>query len=242
MTGLRAGCHLPKEFWGGLCPDMAPSILGLIDYGSGNLHSVQHALSRAARDLEADIQIRLITRSDELASADYIVLPGVGHFADCKSGLFGCEGMVDALEEMVLRKGRPFLGICVGMQLLAEAGYEGGTPTSGLGWMKGAVEKIPAVSSSDISLKIPHMGWNRISLSSPHHPVLKQVDADSYFYFVHSYYVAKMETEQVLATTSYGVDIPAIIGQDNMIATQFHPEKSQKAGQEFLRGFLSWSV
>ena len=217
--------------------------IGIIDYGSGNLHSVRNAVRHAASTVCPDDQIEQITTASELAVCDRIILPGVGHFADCYNGLSGIEGMVETLTELVQEKARPFLGICVGMQLMADVGYEGGVATSGLGWISGNVTHIGHVmdkAGTPVGLKIPHMGWNHLDIRQPDHPALKNLTQQTQVYFVHSYMIELADTSDCLARTSYGVDIPAVIGRNNILATQFHPEKSQQAGQNFLHGFLCW--
>jgi len=216
--------------------------IGIIDYGSGNLHSAHNAVREAASVACPDDKIARISSASDLNSCDRIILPGVGHFADCYAGLKATDEMIDSMHELVRVKGRPFLGICVGMQLLAEVGNEGGTAIPGLGWIPGDVihlgkqieeQRLP-------TLKIPHMGWNHLQLHQPDHPVLLQMQNQMQFYFVHSYVFQLASPSHCLATTSYGVDVAAVIGHENIIATQFHPEKSQQAGQCFLQGFLKW--
>ena len=217
--------------------------IGIIDYGSGNLHSVRNAVRHAASTVCPDDQIEQITTASDLALCDRIILPGVGHFADCYNGLSGIEGMVETLTELVQEKARPFLGICVGMQLMADVGYEGGVATSGLGWISGNVTHIGRVmdkAGTPAGLKIPHMGWNHLHQHQPEHPVLAELPAQAQVYFVHSFMFQLAHSSDCLASASYGVDIPAVIGRDTVLATQFHPEKSQQAGQAFLAGFLRW--
>ena len=216
--------------------------IGIIDYGSGNLRSAHNAVSQAASVVCPDDQIVRITSAPDLKSCDRIILPGVGHFADCYAGLSAIENMIDTLDDLVRVKARPFLGICVGMQLLADMGNEGGTAVPGLGWIPGDVihlsERIKKRSLS--TLKIPHMGWNQLHLHQPNHPVLAQVRTQMQFYFVHSYIFQLAKPSHCLATAAYGMDVAAVIGHENIIATQFHPEKSQQAGQYFLQEFLKW--
>ena len=214
--------------------------LGIIDYGSGNLHSVQHALVHAAADLKGISSIERITTADALTRCDQIVLPGVGHFADCRNGLMAVDGMVDVLHDAVTVRGLPFLGICVGMQLLADEGYEGQV-TEGFGWIAGCVRPLCRSSQPDGApeLKIPHMGWNTLR-KKIEHPVLAGLDNAAQAYFVHSYFFETASPNMVIATTDYGTDIPAVVGRDNILGTQFHPEKSQQVGQQILRQFLLW--
>ena len=214
--------------------------LGIIDYGSGNLHSVEHAFVHAAADLKGVSSIERITTVDALTRCDQIVLPGVGHFADCRNGLMAVDGMVDVLHDAVMVRGLPFLGICVGMQLLADEGYEGQV-TEGVGWIAGCVRPLSRSSQPDGApeLKIPHMGWNTLH-EKIEHPVLAGLDKAAQAYFVHSYFFETASPNMVIATTDYGTDIPAVVGRDNILGTQFHPEKSQQVGQQILRQFLLW--
>jgi len=208
--------------------------VAVIDYGSGNLRSAAKALERAAAD--AGLSARVLVTSDaaEIAAADRLVLPGVGAFADCMAGLTAVPGLKEALSDVVLQKQRPFLGICVGMQLTTEAGVEFGRH-DGLGWLKGEVTRV---DPPDTALKIPHMGWNTIAGMRPH-PVTASLDG-AHVYFVHSYALQNGAADEVLATCTYGVPFAAIAGRDNIIGTQFHPEKSQAAGLTLLTQFLKW--
>ena len=216
--------------------------IGIIDYGSGNLHSVQNAIRQAASVVCPSDKIERVTSAHNLKSCDRIILPGVGHFADCYAGLSTIEDMIDTLNDLVRVQARPFLGICVGMQLLADSGNEGGTVVPGLGWIPGDVIHLgEKMDKQDLStLKIPHMGWNHLQLYQPNHPVLAQMRTQMQVYFVHSYIFHLAQPSHCLATTTYGVDVAAVIGHENIIATQFHPEKSQQAGQCFLQEFLKW--
>ena len=215
--------------------------IGIIDYGSGNLHSVNHSVAHAASK-KTDMQVETLSNTHSLQACDYIIVPGVGHFADCWAGLSAIDGMVEALGEAVLEKGKPFLGICVGMQLLANEGHEGGNITPGLGWISGKVRHFAdCLDGSDMGgLKIPHMGWNDLQIKTPRHPVAAALPAAVQMYFVHSYVFDEIDTEYVLALTDYGLPVPALIGRNNIVGTQFHPEKSQHAGQAILDAFLSW--
>ncbi len=212
--------------------------VAVIDYGSGNLHSAAKALERASRESGANEQILVTSDPDAVRRADRVVLPGVGAFADCKAGLDAVPGMVDALREVAREKARPFLGICVGMQLLAEKGLENGTH-EGLGWIEGVVDRI---APSDDALKIPHMGWNTLTARRQH----KLFDgvtlgpAGLHAYFVHSYQLAPANTADLVADTDYGGAITAVIARDNIAGTQFHPEKSQRLGLALLANFLRW--
>lgn len=211
--------------------------VALIDYGSGNLRSAAKALERAAAEAGIPATILVTSDADAVRKADRVVLPGVGAFADCKRGLSEVPGMLDALEEVVHRKGRPFLGICVGMQLMAERGREYGV-TEGLGWIKGEVVKL---EPADPTLKIPHMGWNELDIRRPH-PILAGLPERAHAYFVHSYRYAVENPEEVIATADYGGPFAAVIGRDNLVGTQFHPEKSQATGLTLVANFLTWRV
>ncbi|HLS68096.1 MAG TPA: imidazole glycerol phosphate synthase subunit HisH [Kiloniellales bacterium] len=212
--------------------------LVIIDYGSGNLRSVAQALRRAGHERGLASRIRVSSVAEEVAAAERILLPGVGAFGDCRAGLDALPGMVEALEEAVIQQGRPFLGICVGMQLLAERGLEHGLH-QGLGWIPGQVERL---QPADPALKIPHMGWNELQLTpaGEAHPVLAGLSSGVHAYFVHSYHFRPLEPEHLLASVDHGMKFAAVLGRDNLIATQFHPEKSQAAGLHFLGNFLEW--
>jgi glutamine amidotransferase len=208
--------------------------VALIDYGSGNLRSAEKALARVAAEAKTGHEIVVTADPAQVNTAERIVLPGVGAFADCMRGVTSIPGMMDVLEDKVLKRGTPFLGICVGMQLLAEVGREHGDH-KGFGWISGDVVKI---SPRDPNLKIPHMGWNALSLNATH-PMLNGMNSAD-VYFVHSYCIRPSNRTHVLATTDYGGEIAAIVGRDNIIGTQFHPEKSQATGLAFLQRFLTW--
>jgi imidazole glycerol-phosphate synthase subunit HisH len=213
--------------------------VAVIDYGSGNLHSATKALERAARESGLSSPITLTADPDAVAKADRIVLPGVGAFPDCRRGLDSVDGMVEALEDAVRRGGRPFLGICVGMQLLASRGHEHEV-CAGLDWIAGDVAEL---TPSDHSLKIPHMGWNTLDLSRPH-ALLDGIPTGRdgwHAYFVHSYAFKPASADDLIATTDYGGAIPAIVGRDTIAGTQFHPEKSQALGLALLANFLRWA-
>lgn len=218
---------------------MPPAPVALIDYGSGNLHSAGKALERAARESGTNKTVLVTADPDVVRRADRIVLPGVGAYADCRRGLDAVPGMVEALTEAVLERGRPFLGICVGLQLLASRGLEHGV-TEGLGWIEGDVVKI---TPSDPALKIPHMGWNSLNLVRPH-PLFEGIatGADGLdAYYVHSYHLKAANPAEVIATSDYGSTITAVVGRDNIAGTQFHPEKSQRLGLALLANFLKWT-
>ena len=212
--------------------------VAIVDYGSGNLHSAAKAFERAARSMENPPKIMVTRDPDEVRGAERVVLPGVGAFADCRHGLDAVPGMVEALEETVRGKGRPFLGICVGMQLMAERGREYQV-TDGLGWIRGEVDKI---APSDAGLKIPHMGWNTLAAATPH----KLLDGiplgpgGLHAYFVHSYQLRPVDRADLVAQADYGGPITAIVARDSMAGTQFHPEKSQKLGLALIANFLKW--
>ena len=217
--------------------------VALIDYGSGNLRSAEKALARAALDNATGHEIVVTSEPERVAQAERIVLPGVGAFADCMRGVSSIPGMIDALEDKVLKHGTPFLGICVGMQLLADVGREHGDH-KGLGWISGDVVRIAprshAVSEGEKeTFKIPHMGWNALNIEQPH-ALIEDMPSGTDVYFVHSYCIRPANSAHVLATTDYGGAITAIVGRDNIAGTQFHPEKSQAAGLAFLARFLKW--
>jgi len=207
--------------------------VALIDYGSGNLASAAKALARAAEGTRHEI----VTTADpaDVKAAERIVLPGVGAFADCMAGLSAIPGMVPVLREKVLKEGAPFLGICVGMQLLATVGKEFGAHL-GLGWIAGEVVKI---APSDPSRKIPHMGWNELKIVRPHR-LMDGIADGAHAYFVHSYHFVPALESDLIATTDYGQTLAAVIGNENIAGTQFHPEKSQATGLTLLANFLAW--
>jgi len=211
--------------------------LAVVDYGSGNLRSAAKALERAASEAGLTTHVAITPDPDLVRSADRIVLPGVGAFGDCRRGLAALDGMVEALEETVIGAGRPFLGICVGMQLMATTGLEHGRHT-GLGWVAG---EVVAIDREAEGLKIPHMGWNGLNLIGSRHPVLKDLASDTHVYFVHSYMFQADDRSTVWAEVDYGGPVTAVVGRDNMIGTQFHPEKSQRAGLRLLTNFLQWN-
>lgn len=212
--------------------------VAIVDYGSGNLHSAAKAFERAARESGHDQPILVTRDPDAVRRADRVVLPGVGAFADCKHGLEALPGMIDAMEEAVRKNGRPFLGICVGMQLMAERGLEYQV-TPGLGWIRGEVGKI---APSDASLKIPHMGWNTLSAKAKH-PILDGIPLGPdglHAYFVHSYQLRPADAGDLVAQAEYGGPVTAVVARDTYAGTQFHPEKSQKLGLALIANFLKW--
>lgn len=200
--------------------------VAIIDYGSGNLRSVAKAFERVGAKVQVTSDIK------DVAAATHIVLPGVGAFADCMHGLKALSGMLDTLEKEVRQKKKPFLGICVGMQMLFERGYEHGVH-AGLGWLEGEV--VPLVSK----LKVPHMGWNDLRINGDH-KLLSGIKTGAHVYFVHSYHAACKHSADVLATVEYGQTITAVVGRGNIMGTQFHPEKSQETGLTLLKNFLSF--
>jgi glutamine amidotransferase len=210
----------------------------IIDYGSGNLHSAAKAFERASRESEAGAEIIVTARAEDVRSADRVVLPGVGAYADCKRGLEAVPGMREALEEAVHGRGRPFLGICVGMQLLATRGLEFEV-TDGLDWIAGEVR---AIAPSDPALKIPHMGWNTLDVRREH-PLLAGIPAGPaglHAYFVHSYHFVPEDRDVIVAGTDYGGPVTAVVAKGNVAGTQFHPEKSQTLGLALIANFLKW--
>jgi glutamine amidotransferase len=212
--------------------------VAIIDYGSGNLHSAAKAFERAARESGHAQPIGVTSDPEAVRRADRVVLPGVGAFADCRRGLDRLPGMVEALCETVLRRGQPFLGICVGMQLMAERGREYET-TQGLGWIAGEVCRI---SPGDPGLKIPHMGWNTLTERRPH-PLFIGIPLGAqglHAYFVHSYHLRVANHADLVAESDYGGPVTALIARDNYAGTQFHPEKSQKLGLALIANFLNW--
>jgi glutamine amidotransferase len=213
--------------------------VAIVDYGSGNLHSAAKAFERAAREEGLSEPIVVTSDPEAVARADRVVLPGVGAFADCRRGLDEVAGMVAALDETVRRRGRPFLGICVGMQLMAERGREYEV-TQGLGWIPGEVDRI---TPADPNLKIPHMGWNTLNACRPH-PLLDGIATGPdglHAYFVHSFQLAPAERSDLIAEADYGGPVTAIVGRDTVVGTQFHPEKSQRLGLRLIANFLKWT-
>jgi glutamine amidotransferase len=211
--------------------------VAIVDYGSGNLHSAYKAVERAAA--EQGVHVIVTSDPDVVRGADRIVLPGVGAFADCRRGLDNVTGMVEALEDSVIKGGKPFLGICVGMQLLASRGLEHGV-AQGLNWIPGEVVEIKPTSPV---LKVPHMGWNTLEARRLH-PLLKDIPVGEnglHAYFVHSYHLKTADPAHIVATTEYGSELTAMVGRDNIVGTQFHPEKSQKLGLALIANFLRWA-
>lgn len=209
-------------------------MIALIDYGSGNLHSAARALRAAANHAKKTREIRITNDPDAIANADRIVLPGVGHFADCAANLRNHDGLVEALSLSVHVRGVPFFGICVGAQLLATRGLEDGE-TAGLDWIGGEVDRI----TPGPGYRVPHMGWNALEIARPH-PVLAGLGQDPHVYFTHSYAYRGAAAADIAATAEYGTPIIAALARDNIFATQFHPEKSQSIGLRILSNFILW--
>ncbi|CAD7024459.1 imidazole glycerol phosphate synthase subunit HisH [Pseudorhizobium halotolerans] len=213
--------------------------VAIIDYGSGNLRSATKAFERAAHEGGLSATVELTDKADVVAVADRIVLPGVGAYADCRAGLDAVPGMHDALVQAVEKNGRPFFGICVGMQLMSSRGLEK-TVTHGLGWIEGDVREM---EPSDPNLKIPQIGWNTLDLKRPH-PLFDGIPTGPdglHAYFVHSYHLAAKNPQDVVATTDYGGPMTAFVARDNMAGSQFHPEKSQMLGLALIANFLRWN-
>ena len=208
--------------------------IAIIDYRSGNLHSALKSFQAAASDLK-NVSVKITSYYKDVLDADKIVLPGVGSFSFCKSKLWENIDVYKALLDLVIEKKRPFLGICVGMQLLATMGHEGKQNNSGLDWISGEVKKIVV----EQSFKIPHMGWNSLNFYKLH-PLFKDIHTNDHFYFVHSYEFKARSKEEIVATTNHGKEIVAVIAKDNMLGLQFHPEKSQIPGLKIIRNFIEW--
>lgn len=214
----------------------------IIDYGSGNLRSAAKAFERAAADAGLPASVSVTADVDAVAAADRVVLPGVGAFADCKAGLMAVPGLTDALTDVVMAKARPFLGICVGMQLMATKGLEHGE-SDGLGWIPGSVRALTPSDDAGpggTGARIPHMGWNRLCIEHAH-PMFDGLDSDAYVYFVHSYHLDCDNAAHRVATVDYGQAVTAAVGRDNLFGVQFHPEKSQTLGLTLITNFLRWT-
>ena len=209
--------------------------VAIIDYGSGNLRSAAKAFERVISEENLDTDVIVTSQAKDISQASRIVLPGQGAFGDCISGLISKPDLYEALLESVREDRTPFLGICVGMQLLADKGFEHGEH-EGLGWIAGSVHKM---QPSNPTLKIPHMGWNTVEIKQSH-PVLRHVKTGDHFYFVHSFMFESKHSSDILAVAEYGGEFPAVIAHDNIIGTQFHVEKSQEAGLRLIKGFLEW--
>ncbi|MGE0151967.1 MAG: imidazole glycerol phosphate synthase subunit HisH [Reyranellaceae bacterium] len=209
--------------------------VAIIDYGSGNLRSAAKAFERAAGEAGLAFAVDVTADPRALARASHIVLPGVGAFGDCRAGLYGVRGMVEALQREVIERGKPFIGICVGMQLMATRGLEHGVH-AGLDWIKGDVVRVVG---EDSPLKVPQMGWNALA-DIARHPVLDGITDGAHAYFVHSYKLDAADPATVLASVEYGGQVAAVVGRDNLVGTQFHPEKSQQTGLRLIANFLNW--
>lgn len=207
----------------------------IIDYESGNLHSAEKAFQRVAAETNSG-EVFVTADPDAVRCADRIVLPGDGAFAHCRAALFERSGLFDAMQEAVITQGRPFMGICIGMQMLASCGLEHGE-TPGFGWIEGTVTPV---DPADPALKVPHMGWNDLVLGDPH-PVLDGINNGDHAYFVHSYHFQVANGPDRLAHVDYAGDITAVVGRDNIVGTQFHPEKSQATGLRIIANFLRWA-
>ena len=212
--------------------------VAIIDYGSGNLHSAAKAFERAARDAGVSTTVDVTANPEVLRKAERLVLPGVGAFKDCRDGLMAVPGLWHTLQDEAINRGKPFLGICVGMQLMASRGLEHDV-TEGFGWIPGDVKPI---TPRDPSFKIPHMGWNTLDVLRPH-ALLAGIPLGEdglHAYFVHSYHLDAQRAEDVIATTEHGQSVTAMVGRDNLAGTQFHPEKSQMLGLILIANFLRW--
>ena len=214
----------------------------IIDYGSGNIKSVENAFKLSITDNKLNFNILVTKKISNIKKADYIVLPGVGSFPDCKNGL-KTAGLIEVLTDHVINKSKPFLGICIGMQLMAEYGYEK-TKTEGFGWLDGNIEKLNPFGKDSLgrNFKIPHMGWNSLEIYEKKHPIMKNINNNEQFYFVHSYHLKALKKHQVIADTIYSHKIPAVVGKDNYIGVQFHPEKSSNSGQKIITNWLKWNI
>ena len=215
--------------------------LVIIDYGSGNLKSVENAFKFCVRNNNLNFSIEVTDNLNSISRADHLVLPGVGSFPDCKKGLQKIDGLIDFLTNEVINKRKKFLGICVGMQLMVNYSSEK-KRTSGFSWLNGNFKKIEADGLDYIgrNYKIPHMGWNNLQIKEKNHPALKNINENEQYYFVHSYALYTKEINEIMAYTTYNQRIPAIIGKDNYLGVQFHPEKSGNSGQKFIHNWLSW--
>jgi glutamine amidotransferase len=213
--------------------------LAVVDPGSGNLASVRRAFERAAREEGLELDLSVTTRAEDVLAADRVVLPGQGAFAACARGLAALPGVTEALREVAIGRGRPFLGICVGMQMMAERGLEHGV-TPGLGWIRGEIAPMDPRDAAGAPLPLPQMGWNALEAHGAH-PLLAGLPEDAHAYFVHSYALRGGLRDELLASTGYGGEVAAVVGRDNMAGTQFHAEKSGPVGLRILRNFLRWS-
>ncbi len=215
--------------------------LAIIDYGSGNLRSVENAFRNSVKNNKLEFKIQVTNKLDLISKADHLVLPGVGSFPDCKKGLEDIKGLIELLSREVINKRKKFLGICVGMQLMVDFSLEK-QKTEGFSWLDGYFKKIKTKGLDYLgrNYKIPHMGWNNLQIEYNNHPVLNNISENEQFYFVHSYALECKQTNQIIANTNYSQKIPAIIGKENYIGVQFHPEKSGNSGQKFIYNWLKW--
>ncbi len=216
--------------------------LAIIDYGSGNLRSVENAFKNSVKANKLKFKIQVTNKLDIISKADHLVLPGVGSFPDCKKGLEDIEGLIELLRSEVINKRKKFLGICVGMQLMVNFSLEK-QKTEGFNWLDGYFKKIKTKGLDYLgrNYKIPHMGWNNLQIEYSNHPVLENITENEQFYFVHSYALESKQINQIIAHTYYSQKIPAIIGKENYIGVQFHPEKSGNSGQKFIYNWLKWT-
>lgn len=210
----------------------------VIDYGSGNIKSAEKAVEYVIQEASMKAQVIVSDQPSELKEASHIILPGQGSFIDCYHHLNAIDGMIETLHETVIKKGCFFLGICVGMQLMAKKGFEH-DECNGLGWIDGEVHKI---NCPDKDYKIPHMGWNQLTQLQNNHSFFNNIPNNDDVYFVHSYAMKCQNRNEILATTDYGQEVVAVVGKDNYIGTQFHPEKSQKTGLQLIKNFLLWKI
>lgn len=208
--------------------------INIIDYGSGNLQSARNAFEKVSKELNQPVKIHVSRNADDLKNTSGIVLPGVGSFSDCKNGVESIDGMIEALNYYIIKCGIPFFGICVGMQLLASKSFENGED-DGFSWIYGDVVKI----NKQTDFPVPHMGWNNLEIKYSH-PILKGIRNGDHAYFVHSYKFISANKKHVIATTDYSSIVEAVIARDNIIGTQFHPEKSQGTGMQIIKNFLTW--
>ena len=215
--------------------------LAIIDYGSGNLRSVENAFKNSININKLKFSIEVTNKLTSISKADHLVLPGVGSFPDCKKGLKDIEGLIDLLNNEVIYKKKKFLGICVGMQLMVDYSSEK-KRTSGFGWLNGRFKKIKKNGLDYLgrNYKIPHIGWNNLQIENQNHPIFENISEKEQYYFVHSFALESNSTNEILANTIYNQKIPAIIGKDNYIGVQFHPEKSGNSGQKFIYNWLKW--
>ncbi len=216
--------------------------LVIIDYGSGNLRSVENAFKNSVKRNRLKFTIQVTNKLDLISEADHLVLPGVGSFPDCKKGLENITGLIKLLTNEVINNRKKFLGICVGMQLMVDFSLEK-QKTQGFRWLSGNFRKIRIKGLDYLGreYKIPHMGWNNLQIQD-NHPILENITESEQFYFVHSYVLESKQSDQIIANTNYNQKIPAIIGKDNYIGVQFHPEKSGNVGQKFIYNWLKWKL